>query len=166
VSAVVPPLGLSNKATLDGQHQLSKPVFRCDHSHRCVPSSPHLDLGLAKTVRGRAAFHHVMARGRKSVRPRLRGGCVFESPMPLPPVVACQITSTMIFSPVHRHRGLLVSQAVRDGLQGHDCEARRSSDLRYGNVPAVRTAARRPHPHRDRHRVQSGRPVRPDRLSR
>jgi hypothetical protein len=77
MGASVPPLGLSNKpqATVS-QHQRSNPeISPRSFSLTFFSSCPCLDVGLrvAKAVRGRARFHHIVARGRKSIWPRLRG---------------------------------------------------------------------------------------------
>ena len=80
MSASVPPLGLSNKAASDSQ---SAPASKTRDFTTIIlidflSSSPCLDIGLrvAKAVRGRARFHHVVAGGRKSLRPRIRGRSV------------------------------------------------------------------------------------------
>ena len=65
---------------------------------------------------------------------------------------------------VYNHWGIFVSQADRNCMQGRKCKARHGSNLRHGELPALRTASRGPRSHRDTHRFQSGRPARPDRL--
>ena len=91
VSASVPPLGLSNKAASDSQ---SAPASKSRDSTTIIligvffSSSPCLDVGLrvAKAVRGRARFHHVVAGGRKSIWPRIRGDSVSLCPSVRPDI--------------------------------------------------------------------------------
>ena len=44
------------------------------------PPCLNISLRVAKAVRGRARFHHVVAGGRKSIWPRIRGGSVSLCP--------------------------------------------------------------------------------------
>src|SRR5216683_1784897 len=95
-----------------GYERQSAPASRTGYSPQCSHwhfySSRCLDLGLAKAIRGRATFHHAMARGGKSIWPWLRGGFDLRW---LPPAHA-RYQSKCSTSPVHRHWRLLVSQAV------------------------------------------------------
>jgi hypothetical protein len=157
VSATVPPLGLSNKATGDGQHYRRSQTHTANFSLESSSSPGHC-LFLASAIRGRARFHDTLARDREGLRPWLRGMIpCFDMGMAL--------IARNVFI-VHYHRCLFVSRADRDRVQGRKCKARHGSNLRHEELPTLRTASRGARPHRDTHRFQSGRPARPHRLPR
>ena len=71
------------------QHQRSKRgISPRSFSLTFFSSSPCLDIGLrvAKAVRGRARFHYVVAGGRKSLWPRIRGRSVSLCPSARPSI--------------------------------------------------------------------------------